>query len=271
MRQKLTSILFMLPLLMLLAACNDPVLDATSEETIKTSVEKMRAVMDEAGKEKLSSALQVLAFSQLDFGSIFAGKAAPEKMLQSSLQKYHGQTAKQIIASADGIIAERKKEQVKQAISEIAEIEEKIKGAQDSQDMLAKVEVVKSRFYKKKSSFTTQPVIDLTVKNGTDKAISHIYFEGVLASPNRSVPWLKDTFNYEIKGGLEPGETADWSLAPNMFSEWGETKAPKDAILTVRVTRLDDADGKEFANSEGASDETKERFEKLKKFVIDNQ
>ena len=96
---------------------------------------------------------------------------------------------------------------------------------------------------REKEYMGNQPIIELTVENRTGQAISRAYFEGTLASPNRSVPWHKDTFNYSISGGLEPGEKAAWSLAPNMFSGWGKIEAPADAVFTVTVERLDGADG----------------------------
>ena len=86
--------------------------------------------------------------------------------------------------------------------------------------------------------YIDQPVIAMTVTNGTDKAIARAFFIGTLASPNRSVPWVKDDFNHSISGGIEPGETQKWSLAPNMFSKWGSVKPNKDAVLTVEVVEL---------------------------------
>ncbi len=87
---------------------------------------------------------------------------------------------------------------------------------------------------------------------------------GTLASPGRSVPWLKEDFNYSIPGGLEPGELADWTLVPNSFGAWGTVKAPKDAILTVEVVRLDGPNGKTLFDSK--FDESKvERLTALKK------
>jgi len=83
----------------------------------------------------------------------------------------------------------------------------------------------------------------LSVENGTNKAIARAYFKGVIASPGREVPWFTDTFNYQISGGLEPGEKAEWNLAPNMFSDWGKVNAPSDAVFTVTVIRVDDAQG----------------------------
>ena len=104
----------------------------------------------------------------------------------------------------------------------------------------------KSRFYQKAQAYGlgNQPIIEITVNNGTGSAVARAYFKGTIASPGRSVPWLVESFNYSISGGLEPGETQSWSLAPNQFSDWGKVEAPKDAIFTVTVERLDGADGK---------------------------
>ncbi len=89
-----------------------------------------------------------------------------------------------------------------------------------------------------------QPVIELTLKNGTDQAVSRAYFVGTLASPDRSVPWHKDGLNYSTAGGLEPREEATWNLAPNIFSDWEKVEAPPDAIFTVTVEQLDGAEDK---------------------------
>ena len=110
-----------------------------------------------------------------------------------------------------------------------------------------------------------QPIIELTVKNGTSEAVSRAYFEGTLASPKRSVPWHKDTFNYGISGGLEPGEEASWSLAPNMFSDWGKIDAPKDAVFTVTVEQLDGPDGEPIYSTRAFSEHDQERLDELKK------
>jgi hypothetical protein len=103
------------------------------------------------------------------------------------------------------------------------------------------------------------------VRNGTDKAVARAYFEGTIASPDRSVPWHKDTFNYSISGGLEPGEQATWNLAPNMFSDWGKIDAPSDAVFTVTVERLDGADGEPIYSTTEFGEYERERLEQLKK------
>ena len=48
--------------------------------------------------------------------------------------------------------------------------------------------IQRAKFYWDKSGFLTEPVMDITVKNGTSKAVSRAYFHGVVTSPGRSVP-----------------------------------------------------------------------------------
>src|SRR5690606_7385032 len=100
-------------------------------------------------------------------------------------------------------------------------------------------------------------------KNGTEHAVARAYFEGTIATPGRSVPWLTETFNYSIPGGLESGEEANWALAPNMFSEWGTVDAPDDAVFTVTVYRLDGADGEPLLTTDGFSERNAKRLAEL--------
>ncbi len=152
-------------------------------------------------------------------------------------------------------------------MNEIKELEVKRQETLKAKEELKKFKVLRSRFYKRDQEYSSydQPIIDLTVVNSTDKAVSRAYFEGTIASPDRSVPWHKDTFNYQISGGLEPGEEASWSLAPNMFSDWGKVKAPSDAIFTVTVEQLDGADGKPLYSTMNFTEYDKKRLAELKK------
>jgi hypothetical protein len=188
-----------------------------------------------------------------------------------AMKTLNGMKAKEVMAAADKIVKARETEQIKQARTEIDELKAAVEKAQADAARLAKVEVLKSRFYMQKESYRDQPVIDVTVKNGSDAAIARLYFEGTLASPKRSVPWIKDKFSYEIPGGLEPGEEKRFELAPNRFSDWGKKggEAPKDAVFTATIVQFEDAEGKTI----GATDleAKKERLEKLIKAITDNK
>ena len=247
----------------------NPTLVTSSSETIKQSIEKMRAVLPEAQQAKLAESMQVLALSNLNMQDIMAGRVNADSFLEDSLKKYEGQTAAQLISAAETIRLERLGEQKKQAIAEIAEIEERLRKTEESKKLLTSIEIVKSRFYFEETrySFSRNPVIELTIKNNTDQAISRLYFHGIVASPNRTVPWISEDFNYQISGGLEPGETANWKLSPNSFSDWGRADVPSDAILTVTVRKADGADDKMLADVNADTQRDNDRLLELKHFI----
>jgi hypothetical protein len=96
-----------------------------------------------------------------------------------------------------------------------------------------------------KLSFMGTPTIRLRVHNGTQYAIRRAYFHARLVTPGRSVPWVDADFNYEIPGGMEPGESAAWGLQPNIFdSDWRHVEDAQDATFSVTVLKLEGSDGR---------------------------
>ena len=250
-----------------IAGCSDPKIDASSDEAMKASMEKVRESLPEAKREDFDESMRLLAFSQIDMKDIFAEGAAGVGNIEGKVrQSLDGKTGEQIIAEAERIRVERKERERQQALEEIRELEAKRVKSESAREQLKKFQVIRSRFYMREQEFMgKQPIIEMTVKNGTDQAVSRAYFEGTLASPDRSVPWHKDTFNYSISGGLEPGEEATWNLAPNMFSDWGKVDAPADAVFTVTVQQLDGADGKPIYSTREFDEHDLERLNELKK------
>lgn len=249
-----------------MAGCSDPKIDASTDEAIKASSQKVRESLPESRRAEFDEALQALAFSQIDMRDLFAEGTAGAGNLESKMRSaLDGKTAEEVIVEAERIKAERQARERAQALEEIIELEKKRQVSVEARDELKKFEVLRSRFSMKERDFMgKQPIIELTVKNGTSSPVSRAYFEGTIASPNRSVPWLKDTFNYSISGGLEPGEEATWSLAPNMFSDWGKVDAPADAIFTVTVERLDGADGETLYSARDFGEREAQRLSELK-------
>lgn len=248
----------------LLSSCSKKI-DGSSEEAMKSSIEEIQKSLDDEKKEKFEESMKLIMFSGLDFGKLMQEGGA-EEAASDMKSKLDGKTADDIIAEGEKIQAEIERKKKEQAKGEIEELYQKMAQAAKDKEMLAKFEVKRSRFYKRKKGtyyVTEEPIIELTVMNGTDKAVSRAYFTGTLASPNRSVPWIKDDFNYEISGGLEPGEEVTWYLAPNMFSDWGKVDAPKDAVFTVDVTQLDGPDGEEMYSVNNFGEDEQERLEEL--------
>jgi len=251
---------------MFLVGCSEPTVDATTDESMKDSIAKVREALPENKRAEYDEAVQLMAFSQINLKSLFAEGAAGAGNIKSKMKDaVHGKTGNQIIAKANQIKIEREQKQKEQAIQEIKELEEKKINSLKAREELKKFEVLRSRFYKEKKKYSgEQPIIELTVKNGTTHPVSRAYFKGTIASPNRSVPWHEDTFNYPISGGLEAKEKASWRLVPNMFSDWGKVDSPKDAIFTVTVERLDGADGKAIFSVNEFGDREEKRLAELK-------
>ncbi len=127
-------------------------------------------------------------------------------------------------------------------------------------------QVLRANFSKEEDSIgMTKPVIELTIQNDTEHSVKRASFRGVLASPGRAIPWIDDTFNYEISGGVEPDEKTTWRLAPNMFSDWGKVEIRPDAKFTVTVTRLEGPDGEELFGEAHFGEHDEKRLAELEK------
>ncbi len=154
---------------------------------------------------------------------------------------------------------EREREQT---VNEIEKLRAKL--AAEKQEILAKFVVKRSRFRRSDTGFSRENVIELSVRNGTGRAVSRAYFHAVMLTPGREMPWVDDDFNYQITGGLEPGESATWNLSPNMFGAWGNAPGDRDdLVLIVRPVGLDGADGSSLTGGERFTERDAERLQVL--------
>lgn len=245
---------------LLAAGCGAPRIDGTSPEKLAASIQKVTASLPEAERSKFGAAVMTVSTKDLLTGGLasLAGKSSEQIQAQAA-STLNGKTAAEVIAAAEAIRAEIAAKERAQALTEIKELEDKKAGATAARNELAKFEISRSRFRLVPQRFGgPEPLIEMTVKNGTAAPISRAYFVGTVASPGRTIPWIREDFNYQIAGGLEPGESASWSLAPNQFGPWGKTSVPSDAILTVVAVKLDGPDEKVLYDARfDASDETR--------------
>lgn len=270
------KLVVLIALSVLLTGCGEKKVDSSTDDKFKESIETVKNSLTTDKKKEFEKAVQVMAFSAM--GNLFEAATNPDGMQRKIKDKLNGKTADEIITEGNRIIAERKIKEREQTISEIketekmiAELKQKQADAEKAKENLKQFNVVRSRFYFQESSFMKEAVVELTVKNETKLTVSKAYFKAVLSSPDRSVPWIVDSFNYKISGGIEPGEQVTWKLSPNMFGEW--RKAPKDRkdmILTVTVTRIDGADENPIYDSEFSKSD-KEKFDELNQRLIELQ
>jgi len=237
---------------LVLCGCGDPKIDGSTDEKFRNSIEKVKTSLPEIQREKFEKAITIIALGDVtDLGTL--AKLGTTEAFRSRLnERLNGKTGKEILALAEQIENERNKQNRKNAIKEIEELRKKL--FSEKPDVLEKFTIELSRFCHEKVGFINANYIELSVRNNTGKAVSRAYFRGVLLSPGREIPWVEEEFNYDIPGGLEPGESALWKLSP--FGQWD--KAPnerEDLILAVRVIGLDGADGKSMAGEPFTKDD----------------
>jgi len=236
--------------------------DASSEESQKESIAAMREALPEDQRDKFERSLLLVTMDGLSLSDM-----GNENILAGRMSRLDGKTAEQIIAEADNIVAAREAKEREQALQEIAELEKKQQKAKSDAEALKKFEVLRSRFsqHYDRYSIRAQPRIELSLKNGTDHAVARVFARGTLATPGRTVPWLKEEFNFSIAGGIEPGETYETILEPNMFSDWGKVDPPSDAVFTVEIVELDGNDNVELLSARSFSESDQKRLEELRK------
>lgn len=226
-------------LLILVGGCgDDPTVNAKgSDEEQKASIERVKESLPEDRRDDFEEAMKTLLFSDIQNLGDLADSDGIVRRLQDRID---GKTGEEIIAEAEKAREERKQREREQAISEIEEIAAKLDPA--TEETLANFVVERSLFRRSGGGYLgSDASINLVVRNDTGHAVSRAYFQAMLLTPGRSVPWVDAEFNYDIPGGLEPGESAEWNLRPNMFGEW--SNAPDDREDTVFIVRTIGLDG----------------------------
>lgn len=256
-------ILTLLSVLLLLSGCGKPTIDASNDEAMKASIDRMKQEMSPEEQKKFEDAATFLIMGEVDLKSIMKAAFRGEdfdtvQITAKARESLHGLTADQVIAEATRIREARRLKEITQVKSEISDLEIELaemlrekERDQAIQSEIAEIELSKTKLYWKepsKYSFSRDLSLELTVTNNLEIAVSRLYMTGTLSTPGRSVPWLVEDFNYNIAGGLEPGETQSWTLGPNEYSGgWRSTpKDRDDTVFTVIVRNADGPDEKKL-------------------------
>tara|TARA_R110000824_G_scaffold372077_2_gene562026 strand:+ start:64577 stop:65326 length:750 start_codon:yes stop_codon:yes gene_type:complete len=231
------------------------------------SVEKVRNSLPTYKRDDFDQGLIIIStastFNSIDILNPNRMNAA--EIAESANVQMHGLTGDQVIQRADQILRERRSREREQAIRKLTRLEEKQAKAKSDQQQLARFSIDNARYYMGKSPYgAPEPVIDLEVTNNTDKVVSELSLRGIVTSPDRSQPWVDEQFYYVVPGGIEPGETLAWSLAPNRFGPWGEPQIPSNAELTVRLEGLRGTDEQPLWDSPALSKSEVTKLERLR-------
>lgn len=235
--KKLIYILSILLLASIMYSCTKKI-DGSSQEKLKTSIDEIKSDLEGKKKEQFVQSIGLMLWDNLKFGGI-PGEIEVNPMSYSFLKNLDGMTPEEVIAEGRKIAKE-----------EVDSLYEKKNKAEMHKEKLKQFKVLEADIYSREGYLGNENIIQLKVKNNSEKPISRIHFNGILKSPERSVPYNEETFNYEIPGGLEPEETGKWNLAPNMMSDWADVETTDDAKFTVEVIRVDDKNGELLYSSD---------------------
>lgn len=252
--------LISIPILFLITSCSTPVIDGTSKDTFYESLGAMQGSLSSEKQEALSTVYKELLGHHMVSGG---GLADVENSVSELAKNLHGMSADEIIDFGNSAIIEREGEERKEAKIEIEELRSNRSLLAENKENLSKIEIVKSRYYTHKGRFSTESVIDMTVKNNSEHAISVIRCEGVYKSPERTVPWATSGINYKIPGGLEPGEEQRWELIPSSWGDFDDMEMRQDAVLSVRVESVEDLEGESLYSLDIFDEEDSARLAEL--------
>lgn len=251
---------------LVLVGCSDPKVDTSSMPAAVVSIEKVRESLPTYKRDEFDTALKIIAMSSFNGIDLFNPQRMNAAEIAESANAYmHGLTGDEIIERADKMLRQRRAREREQALRTLNRLEAKQDSAQRAQEHLAQISIDNARYYISTSPYgALEPVIELTVTNGSEHAVAELMLHGVLKSPNREVAWVDETFYYIISGGLAPGESATWSLAPNRFGPWGNDQIPRNAALTLTLLGVNNSEGEPLWDAPALTDNEAERLEELR-------
>ena len=201
----------------------------------------------------------------LDFDDLFDLEDVPEDQLEARFSEWYAEstadeTTSHTIEFAKlddgwraylGLERQEKQREVDKLREKISDVDDELEQVQKELDeleemtqKLATFEVQRAELFQRQRRFSLpENYMEIEVENNTDHPVSRVYFDATYQSPERSIPWAADSMNYSISGGLEPGESASWSLTPNYSSDLRDVTVHDDAELHLKVYRLDGPDG----------------------------
>jgi hypothetical protein len=232
------------------------VLDCTSDSAFEASLEAINVNLDSSRHEELAEAILYLALE--DVNNLFVGlemmtnRSAIRSNLEGIasgltgveiIELYESKQRAEDISSLKSNIRGNKR-RIGEFESEIKLLKAQVDSMKLNEDGLKLFTISSAKFFWETAGYLPEPKIEFTFTNGSKTSLSRIYCNGILQSPSRTIPWVKDSFNFEISGGVEPDETMTWTISPNRYGDWGNAPKNRDDMeLTLIVYKVDGPSG----------------------------
>ena len=246
--------LLLLGALVALSACGHKI-DASSPDAYAKSVAKMTTDLSPADKAEFQAAMVAIAFNTADPATGIWAQADPTSpVFLAGKDKIAGKGVKEIIQlgyqTRIGLLD-------KQIAADVAAMQRAKEERAKYAAVFDNIHIDGARYKASRDILgNDEPEIQFHVTNGSKLPIKQIFLHGVLSSPGRSVPWISFDINYDLPGGLEPGESKALDLAPNMFGDWKPDDSfshRSDLKLSVTLVNVAGANGEKLLHG-SASD-----------------
>jgi hypothetical protein len=258
---KKKMMVFVLTVALVAACSSDPKFNASSPETTRESISRLRSALPENRRPEFEKAIRTLLRGDLPTNDPASALTEMTEELRLSLD---GKNAQQIIAEATRVKGEREKREQNLERQELEELEARYKSFLDASDQLARFRILSSRFYIRRDEMQDEkPVIEMKVKNETPYTVYSVYLECSLNGAE-GAPSDRKKLQYDIHGGLQPGQISHWYLTPDAFSNWENTKVPRKPGLKISVVRIDGPDGNALFAAQELSEPEMKRLAELK-------
>lgn len=242
--------LILLVAMLMLVGCGTPRIDASSEEALKTSIEKVRKSLDGEDRARFEE-MVVESNAGLLFAKSFGGAAT----LTGLWEPVDGMTGTEIVAMDRERRAAREEERAKQEAEKIAqkrkelgELEAIDAAHEASLELVQRVQVSNAQIVSGTSRIGTTHWLLASVKNGLDVPLSRVLFEYEVRTPGEAYPWRKNNDGvFMIETVLAQGEEKELRGRRQGLSDFApEAMVLRDrpeAKLTVIVTGATNTEG----------------------------
>ncbi|HET7887120.1 MAG TPA: hypothetical protein VFL62_12905 [Bradyrhizobium sp.] len=221
----------------LVSGCNsEPVFDLSSWDAYQKSSAAIKSKLTNDDARRLAVALDYLLIEDLPRNTIngvgvmlSSPLANPDTTLDRLKPKIENRNAATVIADLSNKLN-----------ADISSAEARM---QSLESIAASVEISSASYYWKKSGYFEQPVVEFSVYNGGNSPISRIIFDCFLITTNRPIPWARQQYVQDFKGGLQPRERRKLTLPSG--GQWSDPQLKDlvDAQLKVVVLNFADANG----------------------------
>ena len=233
---------------MALVACSsglDRKIDGTTEKTFETSLAAMKksATADEAAR--LDDALLVLAISNVSIGfeggilgafkKISAVKRA-ELLTDQLMPVVDGMSGREIIKAGQKRKEDEIAKQLGRIETEIAKLTKQRDEYASTKGILAPIRIVEPRLRFNRVGSQKMSVIDFTVNNSSDIALTYLYLRGIVAEKATGKALFTDDINYKLSAApLMQGESKTLRLPHASPDKWNAPAVWGNENLVFRI------------------------------------